>query len=174
MSGPFRRKCGSPRRAQLHSLTSSIPSVHHTTIQTTGNPISPNDVSRDPASPITNPLQHKMSSPQDWQREAMRRFRQMQSTTGGGGPGGSLPKGSPGLLVGGLLLAGGAYVFSNSLFNVDGGHRAIKYRRISGVSNEIYNEGMLGHRRFRGSFDLQKRLDADCWDYRNPYQHPLV
>lgn len=30
---------------------------------------------------------------------------------------------------------------SNALFNVDGGHRAIKYKRLSGVSKEIYNEG---------------------------------
>lgn len=83
-----------------------------------------------------------MSSPQDWQREAMRRVRQMQST-GSGGAGRGMPRGSPGLIVGGLLLTGGAYVLSNSLFNVDGGHRAIKYKRVSGVSNEIYNEGML-------------------------------
>ena len=33
--------------------------------------------------------------------------------------------------------------FSNALFNVDGGQRAIKYRRISGVSPEIYNEGTM-------------------------------
>ncbi|KAJ2960895.1 hypothetical protein NQ176_g11028 [Zarea fungicola] len=32
-------------------------------------------------------------------------------------------------------------VLSNALFNVDGGHRAIKYKRLSGVSKEIYNEG---------------------------------
>ena len=84
-----------------------------------------------------------MSSPQDWQREAMRRFRQMQQSGGGrGGPGGRMP--SAGLFAGGLLLTAGFYVVSNSLFNVDGGHRAIKYKRVSGVSNEIYNEGMSG------------------------------
>ncbi|KAE8350258.1 band 7 family-domain-containing protein [Aspergillus coremiiformis] len=49
---------------------------------------------------------------------------------------------------GGLGLAGAVLVFgvggwalSNSLFNVDGGHRAIKYSRISGVQKEIFNEG---------------------------------
>ena len=40
-----------------------------------------------------------------------------------------------------LLLAGGAILANNALFNVDGGHRAIMYSRISGVSPTIYNEG---------------------------------
>lgn len=84
-----------------------------------------------------------MSSPQDWQREAMRRFRQMQQTGGRGGAGGGMPKGTPALLIGGLFATASVYIASNSLFNVDGGQRAIKYRRISGVSKEIYNEGML-------------------------------
>ena len=35
----------------------------------------------------------------------------------------------------------GAAVLKNGLFNVDGGHRAVKYSRISGVSDTIYNEG---------------------------------
>ncbi|KAF3762373.1 hypothetical protein M406DRAFT_63295 [Cryphonectria parasitica EP155] len=44
--------------------------------------------------------------------------------------------------IGGLvLLLGGGMALSNALFNVDGGHRAIKYKRISGVGKEIYNEG---------------------------------
>lgn len=75
----------------------------------------------------------------------MRRLRQMQSRGGySGRPGGGppqVPRGAGGALVGGLLLAGGAWVVSNSLFNVDGGHRAIKYTRIGGVSKEIYSEG---------------------------------
>ena len=74
----------------------------------------------------------------------MRRLRQMQQTRGrpggmGGGP--QMPKGATGLIAGGLVVLGGVYVLSNSLFNVDGGHRAIKYRRINGVSKEIYSEG---------------------------------
>ncbi|KAJ1920758.1 Prohibitin-2, subunit of the prohibitin complex (Phb1p-Phb2p) [Mycoemilia scoparia] len=56
---------------------------------------------------------------------------------GGGGP----PKGSIGattaLLGLGLLVWGG----SHSLFNVDGGHRAIVYSRVSGVKSTIYGEG---------------------------------
>lgn len=76
----------------------------------------------------------------------MRRLRQMQTRGGyGGRPGGGgppqVPRGAGGALVGGILLAGGAWVLSNSLFNVDGGQRAIKYKRLSGVSKEIYNEG---------------------------------
>lgn len=70
----------------------------------------------------------------------MRRLRQMQQTGGrGGGP--KMPRAAGGALVGGILLAGGAMLLSNSLFNVDGGQRAIKYQRLSGVSKEIYNEG---------------------------------
>jgi len=59
-------------------------------------------------------------------------------------PGGGMPGGGRGLMgIGGLIvLAGAAMVAQNSLFNVDGGHRAIKYRRISGVGKDIYNEGM--------------------------------
>ncbi len=57
----------------------------------------------------------------------------------GGGPS---PRGLAGgvgsiLALGGLLVVG-----NNALFNVDGGHRAIKYTRIGGVSKEIYSEGM--------------------------------
>ncbi|OBT66591.1 hypothetical protein VE03_03929 [Pseudogymnoascus sp. 23342-1-I1] len=56
----------------------------------------------------------------------------------GGAPG---PKGAGagiGLLV---LLGGGAALANNALFNVDGGHRAIKYTRMGGVKPEIYAEG---------------------------------
>jgi prohibitin 2 len=56
----------------------------------------------------------------------------------GGGP---APKGL-GAGIGGLvLLMGGGYALNGSLFNVDGGHRAIKYTRLGGVSKEIYSEG---------------------------------
>ncbi|KAM0345231.1 hypothetical protein ACHAPU_006629 [Fusarium lateritium] len=78
----------------------------------------------------------------NWQEEAMRRLRQMQQARGGAAPGGPrMPRAAGGALFGGLLLAGGTLLLSNSLFNVDGGHRAIKYQRLSGVSKEIYNEG---------------------------------
>lgn len=72
----------------------------------------------------------------------MQRLRQNinRSNFSGGGGGGS-PRGAGGAVFGAVLLMGGAYFFSNALYNVDGGHRAIKYKRISGVGKEIYNEG---------------------------------
>jgi prohibitin 2 len=83
-----------------------------------------------------------MSNQNNWQEEAMRRLRQMQTRGGYPGRGGpQMPRGANGALIGGILLASGAWVLSNSLFNVDGGHRAIKYQRITGVSKEIYSEG---------------------------------
>ncbi|KAJ4396873.1 Prohibitin-2, subunit of the prohibitin complex (Phb1p-Phb2p) [Gnomoniopsis smithogilvyi] len=51
------------------------------------------------------------------------------------------PPGSAGIAAGVVLLIGGGLFLNNALFNVDGGHRAIKYKRLSGVSKEIYNEG---------------------------------
>lgn len=89
----------------------------------------------------------QMSNPNNWQEEAMRRLRQMQTRGGYPGRGGpQMPRGANGALIGGILLAGGAWVLSNSLFNVDGGHRAIKYQRLRGVSKEIYSEGKHGSR----------------------------
>lgn len=61
----------------------------------------------------------------------------MQSGRGGG----PAPKGVAGGIGGLLLLGGVSFVGYNALFNVDGGHRAIKYTRIGGVSKEIYAEG---------------------------------
>ncbi|KAI9781843.1 MAG: Prohibitin-2, subunit of the prohibitin complex (Phb1p-Phb2p) [Geoglossum umbratile] len=55
---------------------------------------------------------------------------------GGGSPRGFFAGGA-----GLILLVGGTLVFNNALFNVDGGHRAIKYTRISGVKKDIFNEG---------------------------------
>ncbi|KAN0078851.1 SPFH domain / Band 7 family domain containing protein [Elaphomyces granulatus] len=56
-----------------------------------------------------------------------------------------VPGGGP---LGALIFLGIAgYAFSTSLFNgsfvclVDGGHRAIKYSRVTGVKKEIYGEG---------------------------------
>ncbi len=43
-----------------------------------------------------------------------------------------------------VALAGGAVVYgaSNSLFTVDGGHRAVVFNRLLGIKEEIYEEGM--------------------------------
>ncbi|KAJ4297124.1 Prohibitin-2, subunit of the prohibitin complex (Phb1p-Phb2p) [Collariella sp. IMI 366227] len=59
----------------------------------------------------------------------------------GGFPGGRPPKGAAPVIAAAILLTGGAMLFKNALFNVDGGHRAIKYQRMKGVSKEIYTEG---------------------------------
>ena len=60
---------------------------------------------------------------------------------GGDGGGGGSPFG--GSIGGAGLVAVAALVVgvNASLFNVDGGHRAVKYSRIYGVCPEIYNEG---------------------------------
>ncbi|KAK4199118.1 band 7 family-domain-containing protein [Triangularia verruculosa] len=65
-------------------------------------------------------------------------YAAQQSRTGGRMPGGG---GMVGGAAGLILLGGGALLLQSALFNVDGGHRAIKYRRLSGVSKDIYSEG---------------------------------
>lgn len=93
----------------------------------------------------------------------MRRLRQMQTRGGYPGRGGpQMPRGANGALIGGVLLATGAWVLSNSLFNVDGGHRAIKYQRLQGVSKEIYAEGkLLETIRFTRQLSMFQRRKAD-------------
>ncbi|KAG8214591.1 DNA mismatch repair protein mutS [Butyriboletus roseoflavus] len=76
-------------------------------------------------------------------QEAFRRFAQQVQRAGSQGGGGF--SGGPGRFFagGGLLavLVGGGLLLNASLFNVDGGHRAIKYTRLHGVKDEIYSEG---------------------------------
>ncbi|KAI7905734.1 prohibitin-2 [Cokeromyces recurvatus] len=59
--------------------------------------------------------------------------------------GGMFPKGSGkgvGSTASALIVLGAlGYGVNASLFNVDGGHRAIKYTRLFGVQNKVYNEG---------------------------------
>lgn len=60
---------------------------------------------------------------------------------------GKIPKGLPkgvGLGAGALMALGGiAYAGLNSLFTVEGGHRAIMFNRIGGISMDaIYSEGL--------------------------------
>lgn len=105
---------------------------------------------------FVTPLQHfflthphnllNMSNPgQAFARLAqqLNRARQQAQRSGGGG-GGSGGGGPGGLLAGsGLIfvLIGGGLALNASLFNVDGGHRAIKYSRLHGVMGKIYPEG---------------------------------
>lgn len=71
------------------------------------------------------------------QREFTQRTSQLAGSGGKGGP----PKGLFGGIGGLAFVCGGVWLAGNSLFNVDGGHRAIKYTRLSGVQKEIYSEG---------------------------------
>lgn len=81
-----------------------------------------------------------MSSPQDV-------FRNLQKMADNARrSGGPSPKGTAGGVAGLLLLGGAIVVGNNALFNVDGGHRAIKYTRIGGVGKEIYSEGIYSVR----------------------------
>ncbi|TQS34625.1 hypothetical protein Golomagni_04983 [Golovinomyces magnicellulatus] len=76
-----------------------------------------------------------MSNPQDiWKS-----FQQRAVEAGRSG--GRIPKGFGGAGSAVFLLGGAGWILSQSLFNVDGGHRAIKYTRIGGVGKEIYSEG---------------------------------
>ncbi|RAO71854.1 uncharacterized protein BHQ10_007866 [Talaromyces amestolkiae] len=80
---------------------------------------------------------------EQWERLQVMLQNRARSGGGGGGGfrfgGGGAPIGGPAIAI--AVLVAGGYALSTSLFNVDGGHRAIKYSRISGVKKEIYNEG---------------------------------
>ncbi|KAL6779038.1 POC17 [Auxenochlorella protothecoides x Auxenochlorella symbiontica] len=54
-----------------------------------------------------------------------------------------MPAGGGGSRLASLLVVGGAAVYgiANSLFNVEGGHRAIVFNRIGGLSDEVKPEG---------------------------------
>ncbi|KAG9049460.1 Prohibitin-2, subunit of the prohibitin complex (Phb1p-Phb2p) [Tulasnella sp. UAMH 9824] len=76
-------------------------------------------------------------------REAFEKFMtQLQGRARQNGGGARMPGraffGGSGLLV--LLVAGGL-ALNASIYNVDGGHRAIKYTRLRGVGKEVYPEG---------------------------------
>ena len=63
---------------------------------------------------------------------------------GGGGPGrGSGAAAAASRAAGALALAGGlGYGAYNSIFTVDGGHRAVMFNRILGMKDTIYGEGL--------------------------------
>ena len=50
-----------------------------------------------------------------------------------------MPQGNAAGRLGGLIIGGGAllYGISNSLFNVEGGHRAIVFNRITGIKENV-------------------------------------
>ncbi|KAJ1720876.1 Prohibitin-2, subunit of the prohibitin complex (Phb1p-Phb2p) [Coemansia erecta] len=79
------------------------------------------------------------NDPQQQAKQALRNLQRMFS--GGNGGRGPAPKGAigaTGLLVG---LGALAWAVNASLYNVDGGHRAIKYSRVTGIGEQIYSEG---------------------------------
>jgi prohibitin 2 len=74
-------------------------------------------------------------------QEAFQRLQNQLKRAAGQG-GGKLPRGGA-FAGGGLIVAliAGGIALNASLFNVDGGHRAIKYTRLHGVKKEVFNEG---------------------------------
>lgn len=52
-----------------------------------------------------------------------------------------LDKGVKALIATGLLGGAGLYTASNTLYNVEGGHRAIIFNRLVGVKDKVYPEG---------------------------------
>ncbi|KAK6438430.1 Prohibitin-2, subunit of the prohibitin complex (Phb1p-Phb2p) [Oleoguttula sp. CCFEE 5521] len=88
-----------------------------------------------------------MADPRQMWEQLQKNVQRVQKSSGArfGGAGGAGGPANPKAALGGigLLIAGtGAfYLFNNALFNVDGGHRAIKYTRIGGVGKEIFAEG---------------------------------
>ncbi|KAF4663512.1 Prohibitin-2, subunit of the prohibitin complex (Phb1p-Phb2p) [Perkinsus olseni] len=45
------------------------------------------------------------------------------------------------ITVGSVGIGGSVWAFKNCLFNVDAGHRAIKFSRIGGLKEDLYTEG---------------------------------
>jgi len=86
-----------------------------------------------------------MSGQEAFRRLAAQLQAGARSRVGTGGSGGQgFPGGGKGLFAGsGLIIAllAGGIGLNAALFNVDGGHRAIKYTRLDGVKPDIYTEG---------------------------------
>ena len=106
---------------------------------------------------------------QDPQEMYRRIQRSIQSARQGGGPGRGTIAGGGGI----LLLLGGVYVLSQSIFNVDGGHRAIKYTRLGGVKKEIFPEGQ-SHCPLPPMAPLLPVSVLIYEDCRHPSPHPMA
>ena len=86
-------------------------------------------------------------TPQNVMKQMQRMFQKMQANANrggfsGGAGGGGGPNLNPAMGGAGLAAIVGLVIAVNaSLFNVDGGHRAVKYSRVYGVCPTIYQEG---------------------------------
>lgn len=90
--------------------------------------------------------QAQQQAQQQANRGARSNLRYASGSGGGGSSGGGSGRGpSPLAAAGGagllLALVGGAVVVNSAIYNVDGGHRAIKYSRFFGVMPDVYAEG---------------------------------
>lgn len=79
-------------------------------------------------------------------KEAFQKMAQNMPKGGGGAPGGGRGSGAAlaaSRAAGSLMIAGGlGYGAYNSVFTVDGGHRAVVYNRILGMKDTVYGEGL--------------------------------
>jgi hypothetical protein len=107
-----------------------------------------------------------MSNPQDM----FKKLQRMANDAGRRGGGGPAPKGLANAVGGSIALVALLMVGNNALFNVDGGHRAIKYTRIGGVGKQIYGEGRKTTF-LRASFH---RWQLMRHFFRNTHQDPMV
>ncbi|EJD50896.1 hypothetical protein AURDEDRAFT_112019 [Auricularia subglabra TFB-10046 SS5] len=73
--------------------------------------------------------------------DPFRQFQRQMARATSGGRGGMPPGVSGGAFAVAGLAAALGYGLYSSLYNVDGGHRAIKYTRLNGVGQDVYNEG---------------------------------
>lgn len=107
----------------------------------------------------------------------MQRLQAVARQGRGNFSGGKPPQGAGFAIAGAAALLAGGWFFSNALFNVDGGHRAIKYRRINGVSKEIYPEGESGcaaAARAGAGVASETQQSADTVGHRDTSDHPMV
>ncbi|KAF7977709.1 hypothetical protein HWV62_2978 [Athelia sp. TMB] len=75
-------------------------------------------------------------------QEAFRKLQQQIKRVSN--QGGRMPGGPGGMFAGGgliIALVAGGMALNAGLYNVDGGHRAIKYTRLNGITDTIYPEG---------------------------------
>lgn len=83
-------------------------------------------------------------------REAFQNMAKQASSMGGGGGSGGGGGGGAGRAaaaaarsIGALAVAGGlAYGTANSLYSVQGGHRAVVFNRLVGMKDTVYGEGL--------------------------------